>query len=43
MNNRELCVLYRLIINYPIYDEDEKEEEYQEEAENFFGYLRNRG
>ena len=43
MDNRELCVLYRLIINYPIYDDDETEEESQEEAENFFGYLRNRG
>lgn len=43
MNNRELCVLYRLIINYPIYDEDEMEEECQEKTENFFGYLRNRG
>lgn len=43
MNNRELCVLYRLIINYPIYDEDETEEENQEEIKNFFGYLRNRG
>ena len=43
MNNRELCVLYRLIINYPIYDEDETEEENQEETKNFFGYLRNRG
>lgn len=26
MDNRELCVLYRLIINYPIYDENETEE-----------------
>lgn len=45
MDNRELCVLYRLIINYPIYDDDddETEEESQEEVENFFGYLRNRG
>ena len=43
MDNRELCVLYRLIINYPIYDEDETEEENQEETKNFFGYLRNRG
>ena len=36
MDNRELCVLYRLIINYPIYDENETEEEFQERMNKFF-------
>lgn len=36
MDNRELCVLYRLIINYPIYDENETEEEFQERMDKFF-------
>lgn len=36
MDNRELCILYRLIINYPIYDENETEEEFQERMDKFF-------
>ena len=36
MDNRELCVLYRLIINYPIYDENETEKEFQERMDKFF-------